>query len=160
MKAVIDIIEALPKSGTIDVTSLAKKLNRAKSSISEALGRGIKYGWITNDESKPGVKAKLRRGLPYPIPKEDTNYGCALYFIGHGRLIKVGISKNPAKRLRTIMSCSGFSDMEIIALEWFESKEQARQEELRIHESWKEFNTVGEWFDMRLLQEYLNETSR
>ena len=47
---------------------LADKLGLAPSTVSERVHKAIAGGWLVNEESKPGVPARLKIGSSMPNP--------------------------------------------------------------------------------------------
>ena len=58
------VVENVPDAGEISLTALAKKLERAKSTVSEQVQQAIEGGWLGNREWK--------QGLPYRLVRKDA----------------------------------------------------------------------------------------
>jgi hypothetical protein len=60
-----------------------------------------------------------------------------------GDMLKIGVSKNPEKRLKTFQT----SNSKTITLEWYRSRNDAFKLEKYLHRSFSEYKVRGEWFD-------------
>ncbi len=64
--AVRRVVENVPVGKEISLTDLAKKLERAKSTVSEQVQQAIDGGWLSNWEWNQGLPYRLRRKDPLP----------------------------------------------------------------------------------------------
>ena len=74
-----------------------------------------------------------------------------VYFIndGHGHM-KIGISNNPEKRLRSIQTGNPYK-LSIDRVEKYSTYEDAFRRETELHNKFKDYNLHGEWFDTVLV---------
>lgn len=61
-----ETVEAVPPEGETTLADMAKRLSLAKSTASYRVGRAIRGGWLTNEETRKGHPARLRRGAEMP----------------------------------------------------------------------------------------------
>lgn len=61
-----ETVEAVPPEGETTLANMAKRLSLAKSTASYRVGRAIGGGWLTNEETRKGHPARLRRGAEMP----------------------------------------------------------------------------------------------
>ena len=64
--AVRRVVENVPVGKEISLTKLAKKLGRAKSTVSEQVQQALDGGWLGNREWNQGLPYRLRRRDPLP----------------------------------------------------------------------------------------------
>lgn len=64
--AVRRVVENVPVGKEISLTKLAKKLGRAKSTVSEQVQQALDGGWLSNWEWNQGLPYRLRRKDPLP----------------------------------------------------------------------------------------------
>lgn len=71
---------------------------------------------------------------------------------------KIGISKNPSKRIKQLQTGSG---EELKLIHTYES-DNARKIETALHNRYSPQNTYGEWFEISLLEEvvFINECTK
>ena len=89
-------------------------------------------------------RKKFEDGLR-PTKKTD---GCFLYFIRNKQNgnVKIGITKDPETRHRTISSFEG--EIETVAMSRYENRADARVEEVRLHKKYASKRKYGEWFEL------------
>ena len=64
--AVRATVEAVQDGETVSAAELEKRLDLAKSTISDRVRGALKGGWLVNEETKKGFPYQLRRGVPLP----------------------------------------------------------------------------------------------
>lgn len=75
-----------------------------------------------------------------------SNSRCALYVMRHENRVKIGISKDPMKRLSELRHTTGFSDIELCGITWFGSRQDALNAEGSLHRMYDGRRMCGEWF--------------
>jgi len=76
-----------------------------------------------------------------------------LYIIDFGDILKIGFSKNPNVRVSAICSASGRVNPKMTVYGPFREPEEV---ECAMHDSVKEFNIIGEWFDVGAKQQVID----
>jgi hypothetical protein len=76
------------------------------------------------------------------IPNEYRQY---VYIFDNGQLVKIGMSKNPSQRIRSLETQSGF----ICKTKWISPcLKKAREFERHLHEEFSSYRVVGEYFSV------------
>jgi primase/DNA polymerase family protein len=66
--AIRQTVNAVPETGEVSLTALAKTLELSKSTVSWRVGRALSGGWLKNLETRPGRPFRLQHGDPMPEP--------------------------------------------------------------------------------------------
>ena len=66
-----------------------------------------------------------------------------VYVISDGDAFKIGVSKNPQKRLKTLQT----GNKKKLTLEFCEHKNEPYKIETIVHRTLNEYRTEGEWFE-------------
>lgn len=74
-----------------------------------------------------------------------------VYIMQANRYVKIGVSRNPDVRRKT-MQTGNPNKIMVIALFPFGSSREAYEEEKRLHEYLANFNVYGEWFSAKCLK--------
>ena len=80
-----------------------------------------------------------RQRRPQPAPGGDTA-GEVVYFVRAGEAVKIGRTKNLARRLRALATGSA-APLELLA-----AVPGGRELEARLHRQWRHLHLRGEWF--------------
>jgi hypothetical protein len=103
----------------------------------------VERSWLTLladdvEEFQPGYLDEIREGL-----EEMANPAaltCGVYFVRSGDAVKIGMSKDVPRRLRTLRTMSPLS------LELLGVVPGGRDEEAQLHREWASLRLHGEWF--------------
>lgn len=91
--------------------------------------------------------------------KDDDKMKTYVYFMedGYGH-VKIGVSNDPEKRLKQCQTGNPYK-LIITRVEPYESSKEAYKRENELHNTFKDFNTHGEWFKRTLVETFLRYDS-
>lgn len=120
-----------------------KSVNRGFSKTKRQLIRhpSSMYREVGDDENQSHADEWHKEPTPDPSSHEDYNPGrCSVYFIAAGGMIKIGISKDPERRIAELGRSSPLP-LSILAI-----IPGGRNREKSLHERFAEHRKHGEWF--------------
>lgn len=112
---------------------------------------GIKRGMLSGVLERLGInptakKWEVERVFPF-WGEQDPQ----VYFIKGGDWVKIGMSKNPAKRLKALQTASGYP------LELLATMRGGHTLERMLQNYFSEYRSSGEWFDAQEVEKFINE---
>ena len=100
------------------------------------LGRLTDKQWYSAFELRRRHKA---------IKREKDKAGCFVYAVSSGNAIKVGLSADPEKRIKTMQVGNPYK-VRLVGKLPCDTRGQAKKLERKIHEDGRKYHIRGEWF--------------
>ena len=112
-------------------------LNEKEQAAAESLINHFMNGSMSLAQ-KSYVKGLAKRAVP-------RNGPASVYLITESDCIKIGISKNPERRMKDLQ-VSNANPLTLLSTTLYKTRGQANLAEKRLHKACKRFKVSGEWF--------------
>jgi Winged helix-turn-helix DNA-binding len=112
--AIRTLIAAVKPDEDIGVSTLARRLNLSKSTVSYHVRRAIEGGWLINYETRKGLSAKLALGAPLPdqthaLPDPDRVqevFECSSRTVQPSQTLEQQLSHDATNKTTKVFECS------------------------------------------------------